>query len=99
MDNLKCATHAYARWTLAVAAAGVACLGLAGLAQAAEPKKEKSDVQAIKVTPDMIGAGIVSSGVTLPPIPPVTGTRENPVAAWGRRCRTRSSSPTGATTA
>jgi sugar lactone lactonase YvrE len=32
----------------------------------------------------MTGAGIVSSGVTLPPIPPVTGNRKNPVASWGK---------------
>jgi DNA-binding beta-propeller fold protein YncE len=32
----------------------------------------------------MTGAGAVSSGVTLPPIPPVTGNRKNPVASWGK---------------
>lgn len=31
---------------------------------------------------DPKGAGAVSSGVTLPPIPPVTGDRASPVAAW-----------------
>jgi len=30
----------------------------------------------------MVGAGIVSSGVVLPAIPPVTGSRDKPVAAW-----------------
>ena len=39
---------------------------------------------AVQVTPEMTGAGIVSSGVTLPPIPPVTGNRKNPVASWGK---------------
>ena len=39
---------------------------------------------AVQVTPEMMGAGIVSSGVTLPPIPPVTGSRKNPVASWGK---------------
>ncbi|HNC51032.1 MAG TPA: PQQ-binding-like beta-propeller repeat protein [Accumulibacter sp.] len=39
---------------------------------------------AVKVSPEMIGAGIVSSGVTLPPIPPVTGNRQKPVPSWGK---------------
>jgi DNA-binding beta-propeller fold protein YncE len=39
---------------------------------------------AVQVTPEMQGAGIVSSGVTLPPIPPVTGSRLRPVPSWGR---------------
>ena len=38
----------------------------------------------VTVTPDMTGAGIVSSGVTLPPIPPVTGNRKSPVKSWGK---------------
>jgi DNA-binding beta-propeller fold protein YncE len=38
----------------------------------------------VKVTPEMTGAGIVSSGVKLPPIPPVTGSRAKPVASWGK---------------
>ncbi|HQY47583.1 MAG TPA: PQQ-binding-like beta-propeller repeat protein [Usitatibacteraceae bacterium] len=33
---------------------------------------------------DPKGAGVVSSGVALPPIPPVTGSRRQPVASWGR---------------
>jgi DNA-binding beta-propeller fold protein YncE len=32
----------------------------------------------------MRGAGIVSSGIALPPIPPVTGNRKSPVPSWGR---------------
>ena len=51
-------------------------------AHAAGPKAAKPDGQAVQVTPEMIGAGIVSSGVALPPIPPVTGSREAPVPAW-----------------
>jgi DNA-binding beta-propeller fold protein YncE len=58
-------------------------LGLAGVAPAAPPAKEKHAVHAVDVTPEMTGAGIVSSGVALPAIPPVTGTREQPVASWG----------------
>ena len=38
----------------------------------------------VAVTPEMTGAGIVSSGVKLPPIPPVTGNRTAPVASWGK---------------
>ena len=39
---------------------------------------------AVTVTPEMTGAGIVSSGVVLPPIPPVTGDRRSPVPSWGK---------------
>jgi len=53
-------------------------------AQAAEPVKKKSDGVPVKVTPKMWGAGPVSSGVKLPPIPPVTGNRKNPVPSWGK---------------
>ncbi len=45
---------------------------------------EGPDVQPVKVTQEMIGAGIVSAGVALPPIPPPTGSRENPVSSWGK---------------
>lgn len=38
----------------------------------------------VQVTPEMMGAGIVSSGVKLPPIPPVTGNRKTPVPSWGK---------------
>jgi DNA-binding beta-propeller fold protein YncE len=38
----------------------------------------------VKVTAEMTGAGIVSSGVTLPPTPPVTGNRKNRVPSWGK---------------
>ncbi|MBL8424437.1 MAG: PQQ-binding-like beta-propeller repeat protein [Candidatus Accumulibacter phosphatis] len=38
----------------------------------------------VTVTPEMTGAGMVSSGVTLPAIPPVTGNRKNPVPSWGK---------------
>jgi hypothetical protein len=52
----------------------------------AAPQKtlEKAPGIPVKVTPEMIGAGIVSSGVTLPPIPPVTGNRSKPVPSWGK---------------
>ena len=38
----------------------------------------------VVVTPEMTGAGIVSSSVALPPIPPVTGDRKNRVPSWGK---------------
>ena len=47
-------------------------------------KEAEQTGKAVKVTPEMIGAGIVSSGVKLPDIPPVTGSREKPVASWGK---------------
>ena len=39
---------------------------------------------AVEVTPEMTGAGIVSSGVTLPAPPPLTGDRSHPVPSWGK---------------
>ena len=51
---------------------------------AATDKPVQSTGIEVKVTPDMTGAGIVSSGVTLPAIPPVTGNRKTPVASWGK---------------
>ena len=38
----------------------------------------------VTVTPEMTGAGIVSSGVTLPAPPPATGSRATPVPSWGK---------------
>jgi hypothetical protein len=57
------------------------------LASPVAPQKDKPIKGAgveVTVTPEMMGAGAVSSGVTLPPIPPVTGSRKNPVASWGQ---------------
>ena len=51
-------------------------------AHAAGPKAPKPAGTAVVVTPEMIGAGIVSSGAVLPPIPPVTASRDNPAPAW-----------------
>ena len=39
---------------------------------------------AVTVTPEMLGAGQVSSGVVLPSLPPVTGSRQAPVPSWGK---------------
>jgi hypothetical protein len=38
----------------------------------------------VTVTAEMTGAGMVSSGATLPPIPPVTGSRSKMVPSWGK---------------
>jgi outer membrane protein assembly factor BamB len=59
----------------------------AGSAQAQKadsPRAPKAAGVEVEVTTEMTGAGIVSSGVTLPPIPPVTGNRKNPVPSWGK---------------
>jgi DNA-binding beta-propeller fold protein YncE len=58
--------------------AALACLLLAGA-----PLARDAGV-AVPVTPEMTGAGMVSSGVTLPPIPPATGNRKAPVPSWGK---------------
>ena len=68
---------------------GLVCLALGGSVMAAgDPakplKSRKSAGIEVVVTPEMMGAGIVSSGVKLPPIPPVTGSRLKPVASWGK---------------
>src|SRR5512139_1220062 len=61
-------------------AAAMPAVALAADKAAAPPAKGT----AVEVTPEMLGAGIVSSGVTLPPIPKVTGNRKNPVPSWGK---------------
>ncbi len=53
-------------------------------ARAAEVSKKKPAGTPVTVTPEMMGAGAVSSGVALPPIPPVTGNRKKPVPSWGK---------------
>lgn len=67
---------------------GITCLAVQLSASAADtgsaqskPKKVGIDVA---VTAEMTGAGIVSSGAVLPPIPAVTGSRKNPVPSWGK---------------
>ncbi|MBP6337393.1 MAG: PQQ-binding-like beta-propeller repeat protein [Vitreoscilla sp.] len=67
-------------WALLVM--GAVALG----AQAARPAKavDETPGKAVTITPEMIGAGQVSSGAKLPPLPPVTGSRQKPVASWGK---------------
>jgi DNA-binding beta-propeller fold protein YncE len=73
-------------WPVAAGALiGVCTLLLtAGPVRAAEPAKAKPDGVPVTVTAEMMGAGAVSSGVKLPPIPPVAGNRKNPVPSWGK---------------
>ena len=61
-----------------------AAVAIALPALSAPPKAAAPDGQKVKVTPQMLGAGRVSSGAVLPPIPAVTGSREQPVASWGK---------------
>lgn len=73
---------------------GIALFAMAQLADAGDgaPGTARPDAATSKkpagvpvtVTAEMRGAGIVSSGVALPPIPPVTGSRRKPVTSWGR---------------
>ena len=49
-----------------------------------KPPRIAPDVAPTGGIDDPKGAGIVSSGATLPPIPPVTGSRKRPVASWGK---------------
>ncbi|MDE2396183.1 MAG: PQQ-binding-like beta-propeller repeat protein [Burkholderiales bacterium] len=62
------------------AAALLAALGFAAAASAASAGHGVE----VTVTPEMRGAGMVSSGVKLPPIPPLTGSRDKPVPSWGK---------------
>jgi DNA-binding beta-propeller fold protein YncE len=62
-----------------VAAAGI--LPAAGADATPAPKARGTSVT---VTAEMRGAGAVSSGVTLPAPPPVTGSRRMPVPSWGK---------------
>jgi len=58
--------------------------GSASAQELARPRKPKAPGIEVTVNAEMTGAGIVSSGVTLPPVPPVTGSRKNPVPSWGK---------------
>ena len=77
-----------ARRVIAGSVIGVALVGAFGTAtppvQAGEKPEGRQTGVAVTVTPEMMGAGAVSSGVALPPIPPVTGSRKNPVPSWGK---------------
>ena len=65
----------------------LACLALCSASAATAGTTAKPTPGAaipVTVTDEMTGAGIVSSGEVLPPIPPVTGNRQKPVASWGK---------------
>ncbi len=61
------------------AASFTAAMALPALAAEAPAK---SLGHKVTVTQEMIGAGIVSSGLALPKPPLATGTRANPVPSW-----------------
>jgi len=58
--------------------------GVIPSAHADATPKQKPHGTPVTVTPEMRGAGVVSSGVTLPTPPPVTGSRQAPVPSWGK---------------
>ena len=62
----------------------IAAAGMPESILAADTATAKPDGVAVSVTPEMLGAGAVSSGVALPPIPKATGSRAKPVASWGK---------------
>ena len=67
--------------------AALALMPLIVTASPVAPKPEKTIPAAgieVKVTAEMTGAGMVSSGAVLPPIPPVTGSRTKMVPSWGK---------------
>jgi hypothetical protein len=66
-------------------AALLAALCLPAAASLSAEKLPRPPGHEITVTQEMIGAGIVSSGVALPAPPPVTGTRAHPVPPWPGR--------------
>ena len=77
-------------WLLiaSVALFGATCVQAQTAAKPPASKQAKSSAATVgvevQVTDEMRGAGEVSSGVKLPPIPPVTGDRKNPVPSWGK---------------
>jgi DNA-binding beta-propeller fold protein YncE len=81
MRNGDCPMRRHSAHGRLVASAVLVTLVLIPSSHAAESRKTG---QSVTVTEEMRGAGMVSSGVTLPPIPPVTGNRKNPVPSWGK---------------
>lgn len=59
-------------------------VGLASPVAAQTSKPGKPAGVEVPVTAEMTGAGMVSSGAVLPPIPPVTGSRTRLVPSWGK---------------
>lgn len=78
--NNQSASNRYAgsqRLVLATVVA-ILALGCTGGSAAAPP-----DGASVTVTSEMRGAGAVSSGIKLPPIPKLTGSHSAPVPSWG----------------
>ena len=77
-------------WLLIATVALFGAAGVQAQTTAKPPVSNKAKPSAatigveVQVTDEMRGAGEVSSGVTLPPSPPVTGDRKNPVPSWGK---------------
>jgi len=72
---------------LIAAVGGMAGLGIAavlGGRRVGRPAAHDPFGTAMVVTNEMLGAGAVSSGAALPPVPPVTGSRPAPVRSWGK---------------
>ena len=70
--------------TLVFTAALALSLATPAIGKPAKAGDPSAPGKAVQVTPEMTGAGIVSSGTVLPPIPAVTGNRSKPVASWGK---------------
>jgi DNA-binding beta-propeller fold protein YncE len=66
----------------AVCLATTMVLGAAFPSVATTKQTDRPPGHPVTVTQEMIGAGIVSSGVALPAPPPVTGSRAKPVPSW-----------------
>lgn len=86
--DLKRCTHRKACVALLSLLATLICVDAYAVSTDADPgakhaKVKKTGIDVV-VTPEMTGAGVVSSGAVLPTIPPVTGNREKPVASWGK---------------
>ena len=68
------------RLSLALALA-LTAMSLGALGAEAKPHADGTPIQ---VTPEMMGAGAVSSGAKLPAIPAVSGSHAKPVPSWGK---------------
>jgi hypothetical protein len=84
------ANHATRLWRACLPPLAAVCAAVAPLPTAVaagptgQPSRIAPDVALTGGIDDPKGAGVVSSGATLPPIPPVTGSRRKPVASWGK---------------
>ena len=70
-------------WGLAIVASALIALGMSA-SVAASPNERDQGPAAPGGIDHPKGAGAVSSGVALPPVAPVTGSRSKPVPSWGK---------------